>query len=134
MANSLYNKAREDFLAGALSWSGDTIKCVGVKSTYTFSAAHTALNQISAGDRVATSAALGSKTVTDGIADAADTVLPTVTNGVIIAALVYYKDTGVESTSRLIAFVDTGTNLPITGNGGDVNVSFSNATERCFKL
>lgn len=134
MANALYDKAREDFLGGTLSWSGDTIKVVGVDSGYTFSAAHTNLSQVASGDRVSTSAALSGKTITNGVADANDTVLPSVTNGVQVVGLVVYKDTGVEATSRLIAFIDTGTNIPVTGNGGDVNVAWSAATERIFKL
>lgn len=134
MANALYDKAREEYLDGVLDWSSNNVKVVGVKSTYTFSAAHTNLSQIAAGDRVSTSANLSGKTVTNGVADANDTVLPSVTNGVAIAALVLYNDTGVEATSRLICYIDTGTNIPITGNGGDVNVTWSSATERIFKL
>lgn len=35
-----------------------------------------------------------------------------------------YADTGTESTSPLIAFIDTATGLPITPNGGDIIVTW----------
>jgi len=40
----------------------------------------------------------------------------------------------VESTSRLIAWIDTGTNLPVTPNGGDITVQWDAGANRIFKL
>lgn len=91
------------------------------------------LSSIPAIARVATSAALTSKTVTNGVADAADLTLTAVT-GDRFEIVIIYKDTGVESTSRLLAHLDSGTNLPITPNGGDVLVQWANTATRIFKL
>lgn len=82
------------------------------------------LSNIAAGARVATSANLASKTVTSGVADAADVTLTAVT-GDPSEALCIYKDTGTEATSRQIAWIDTGTGLPVTPNGGDITVQWS---------
>lgn len=88
---------------------------------YTFSNTHQFLSDVPAAARVALSPNLTSKTVTNGVFDHADFTWPAVT-GDISEALIYYIDTGVEGTSRLVAFLDTGqTNLPIQPNGGDIN-------------
>ena len=54
--------------------------------------------------------------------------------GASIEAIVLYKDTGTDSTSPLIAFIDTATGLPITPNGGDIIVTWDNGANKIFKL
>ncbi len=49
-------------------------------------------------------------------------------------AMILFKDTGVESTSRLIAYMDTAVGLPTTPNGSDINVVFDNGANKIFKL
>ena len=48
--------------------------------------------------------------------------------------MVIYQDTGDVNTSRLIAFIDTATGLPVTPNGGDIVVEWSNGAVKIFKL
>ena len=113
MANGLYDAARESFLNADIDWSVDDIR---------------------AGARIAVSAALGSKTSAAGVADAADVTFSAV-SGATVEAVVLYKHTGVESTSNLIAYMDTGmTGLPVTPNGGDITVQWASTTNRIFKL
>lgn len=128
MANALYAKGRESFLKGEISWSADNIKTVLVDTaTYTVDLAnHQFLSDIPAGERVATSANLTAKTTTAGTADAADVTFASVT-GDQSEALVVYQDTGVEGTSRLIAYIDTASGLPVTPNGGDISVQWDAA-------
>ena len=135
MANALYDLGREAFLDGDISWGTDTIKVILVDTgTYTVDlAAHDHLDDIPAGARVATSDALASKTVASGVADAADITLSTV-SGNTVEAVVIYQDTGVESTSKLIAYIDTATNLPVTPNGGDITIQWDNGANKIFKL
>lgn len=135
MANALYGKGREGFLDGSIDWDTDTIKVVLVDTAdYTVSIdVHDNLDDVPAAARVATSAALGTKTVTLGVADAADITFTAVT-GDVSEALIIYKDTGVESTSRLIAYIDTATGLPVTPNGGDITVTWDNGANKIFKL
>src|SRR3954447_26144874 len=135
MANALYDKGRQGFLDGSIDWDTDTIKCALIDAAdYTVNlATHDNLDDVSSGARVRTPQTLGSKTVTDGVADAADIAFPTVT-GDRREALIVYKDTGVESTSRLIAYIDTATGLPVTPNGGNINVAWDSGTNRIFKL
>lgn len=49
----------------------------------------------------------------------------TAVSGATVESLVLFKDTGTPSTSNLIAFWDTATGLPLTPNGGDVNLTFN---------
>jgi hypothetical protein len=63
-------------------------------------------------------------TVAAGVFDAADTTFSALT-GDAVESLILFKDTGVESTSKLIAFWDTATGLPLTPNGGDVTVAWN---------
>lgn len=135
MANALYGKGREKFLSGAISWSSDNIKVVLVDAAdYTVSIdTHEFLSDVASGGRVATSGNLGTKTVTLGVADAADVTFTAVT-GDQSEALVIYKDTGSAATSPLIAYIDTATGLPVTPNGADITVTWDNGGNKIFKL
>jgi hypothetical protein len=134
MANALYDKAREGFLKGDIDWLNDTIKVILVDTDdYTVDlASHDFLDDVPAAARVAT-ATLASKTATDGVADATDVTFSSVT-GDECEALILYKDTGTESTSPLIAYLDSGLSLPVTPDGSDIVVEWSNVYSRIFKL
>lgn len=135
MANALYDYGREGFLAGDIDWDGNDIKCILVDTAdYTVDlATDQHLDDVPAAARVATSGNLASKTTTAGVADAADVTFPSVT-GDVSEALVIYQDTGVEATSRLIAYIDTATGLPVTPNGGDITVTWDDGANKIFKL
>lgn len=135
MANALYAKGREGFLDGSIDWDTHTIKVILIDTAdYTVNlAVHDNLDDVPAAARVATSGALTGKTVTDGVADANDVTFTAVT-GDPSEALIVYKDTGTESTSRLIAYIDTATGLPVTPNGGDISVVWDNGANKIFKL
>ena len=126
MANVIYDLGRESFLKGEISWDADNIVTVLVDlADYTPNVATDQfITSVPAGARVAVSGNLASKTTTDGSADAADVTFSSVT-GDISEALVIYQNTGVEGTSRLIAYIDTATGLPVTPNGGDIQVQWS---------
>lgn len=135
MANGLYDKARQKFLDGSISWSSDNIKIVLVDAAdYTVSlSTHEFLSDIPSGARVATSDNLSNKTSTSGIADA-DNVTFTAVTGDPSEAIVIYKDTTNAATSDLIAYIDTATGLPVTPNGGDITITWDNGTNKIFKL
>ena len=124
MANAIYPKAKESFLKGDLDLDG-TVKITLIDTAdYTYNSAHDNIDDVAAASRVAT-ATLASKTFTNGAFDAADVTFSAVT-GDQCEALVVWLDTGVESTSKLIAYYDTGiTGMPVTPNGGDITVTFN---------
>jgi hypothetical protein len=135
MATGLYDKGRQAFLEGGIAWLTDTIRVVFIDAAdYTADLANDEfLSDVAAGARVGTPTALGTKTSTDGVADAADTVMSAV-SGDQSEAILIYQDTGVEATSRLIAYIDSGTGLPVTPNGGDITIAWSAGANRIFKL
>lgn len=134
MANALYDAGRDAFLNGNIDWVNDTIKVVLVDAAdYTVNlTTDDNLDDIAAGGRVATGT-LTSKTTSAGVADAADLTFSTV-SGDQSEALVIYKDTGVESTSTLIAYIDSATGLPVTPNGGDITIQWDAGANKIFKL
>lgn len=126
MANALYPIGKKAILDGDIDFLNDTIKIVLIDADYTYNTGHNAYDDIGAGDRVATSAALTSKTTTGGAFDAADVTFTALT-GSAVRAWALFKDTGTESTSPLIAFFDTvsgGGALNFTPNGGNFTLSF----------
>jgi hypothetical protein len=126
MANTIYPKGKKAILDGDVDFLTDTIKIVLCDATVTYNSAHDFLNDIAAGDRVATSSALASRTTTDGQFDAADVTFSAL-SGNTVTSWILFKDTGTESTSQLIAFFDTvsgGGALNFTPNGGSFTLSF----------
>lgn len=135
MANTLYDFARQRFLEAQINWLTDTMKVLLVDTgSYTpQTAVHQYLSDIPTSARIAGPVTLTSKTTTGGAADAADVTFTSVT-GPSIEAIVIFSDTGTESTSPLVAFIDTATGLPITPNGGDIIVTWDNGTNKIFKV
>lgn len=135
MANTLYDFARQRFLEAQLNWMTDTIKVILVDTgAYTpQTAVHQYLADIPISARIAGPVTLTSKTTTGGAADGSDVTFTSVT-GASIESIIIYSDSGTESTSPLIAYIDTATGLPITPNGGDIIVTWDNGTNKIFKV
>lgn len=137
MANALYDKGREGFLDGSIDWDTDTIKVALIDTgVYTVNlSTHDFWDDVNTGGAViGTPQTLSGKTVAAGVADANDVTFTAVT-GATVEALVIYKDSaGADSTDRLIAYIDTGTGLPVTPNGGDIIVVWDNGSNKIFKL
>jgi hypothetical protein len=135
MANALYDKGRQGFLDGSIDWDTDDIRIALLDAAdYTPNlATHDFLDDVPAGARVAVSSSLSSKTATDGVADAADVTLTSV-SGDQFEYILIYKHTGTDATSRLIALIDTATGLPTTPNGSDIIVVWDNGANKIFKL
>ena len=125
MANAVYNKAKEAFLAADIDLDASVVKCVMVTSSYTYSAAHQYLSDVAGGARVATSSGFTNKTLTNGTFDADDVTYTTPASGSTVTGLVLFVDTGVEGTSRLICYLDTATGLPLTTNGGNIQIAWN---------
>lgn len=142
MANALFDPGREGFLAGEIDWDTAVIKVALVRG-YTFNAAHKFVSDLTGagGTLVATSAALGTKTITSGVADAADFTYTAVGAGAACDMLIVFQSSAVTggadvaaAAQRLIAKIDTATGLPVTPNGGDISVTFDNGANKIFKL
>lgn len=123
MANLIYPIAKQGFLGADIDAEADIRAILVDLADYTYSAAHDNLDDVAAASRVAVSGALGSITITNGTLDTADFSFTSV-SGDVSEAIILYRHTGTESTSRLIAFYDTGVGgLPITPNGQNIAVT-----------
>lgn len=142
MANALFDTAREGFLLGEIDWDIATFKVALVRS-YTYNAAHKFVSDITTAGGVlhATSAALTTKTATNGTADAGDVTFTAVPSNASNHSLLLFQSSGVggggdvaASAQRVVAWIDTGTLLPISPNGGNIIVAWDNNTNRIFTL
>lgn len=142
MANALFDPGREGFLLGEIDWDTAVIKYAWVRS-YTFSAAHKFVSDVTGAGGVlhVTSAALASKTGTSGVANAGNSTISAVTANAGNHSILLFQSSAVTggadvaaTAQRLIAWIDTGTNLPLVPNGGDVTVSWDTGANKIFKL
>jgi hypothetical protein len=141
MTNAVYAPALEGFLSGAIDLDTAVIKCAFVRG-YTYSSAHTFVSDVTGagGTLNGTSAALGSKTLTNGVLDAPDTTITTVASAndhdlILFQASAVTGGADVAASSqRLIAYFDTGDDLPVQPATGDTPVTWDSGTNRIFKL
>jgi hypothetical protein len=137
MANTVYPKAREGHLAGEIDFDTAVFKLLLVRG-YTYAASHKFVSDATGGGGgtiAATSAALATKTVTDGTADAADVTFTAPAANASQHILILIQSSAVTggadvaaTAQRLVAMYDTGTNLPIPSlNGGDVVAAWNAA-------
>ena len=133
MANALYSKAKEAFLNSSINMIANTIIISLVDTgVYTYSASHQYRSEVS-NSAVISSTTLTNKTITNGVFDADDATFSSVT-GANCEALLIFQDSGIQNTSRLIAYIDSATGLPILPNGGDISVAFSSGASKIFAL
>jgi len=136
MANALYTKAKEALLEGLFDLTDNTIKVALVKNTYSVNInTHEFLSDISESAVAATTSLLTGKTTASGIFDADNITIENYgTSG--FAYLVLFKDTGTRSTSRLLAYIDTATGLPVSSTLEPISItiSWSNDQYKIFSL
>lgn len=135
MANSLYPTWKAALLQGSSNSAlTGTVRAALIDTgVYTYNAAHEFFSSVSG--VVGTPGEIGAtKTYTGGVFDGADVTFTSVTGNTAEAILIYI-DTGTASTSRLVAWLDTGyTNLPVTPNGGNITITWDNGSSRILQL
>lgn len=133
MANALYPKWKEELLKATANagLNANTVKAAFLDTgTYTYSAAHDFFNDLT-GVYPATRASggtLNTKTFVDGTFKADNVQFTGLSNGsVSVEAIVIYVDDGLaDSSSRLVAFLDTSiTGIPFTPSGSDVTIQWN---------
>ncbi len=137
--SALYPSFKQQLLAGGLgdlSAAGVVVKAVLIDTGATggaYEPADVFISDVATASIIGGTAAaqtLTSKTVAAGVFDAADVTFPAVT-GASIEAVILYVDTGVATTSRLIAFLD---GITVTPNGGSIILTWDNGASRIFAL
>lgn len=133
MSSAVFPKAKERALGAGLDLVSLDIRVMLVLSTYTYDAADEFVADLGAVDN-GRSAALGTKSITNGIFDAADSTL-NATAGTASNALVLFIHTGVDATARLIAYIDNAVGLPFTPEAGQAcPIVWDNGASKIFTL
>ena len=128
MANGLYAiGCKQRLLNKELDLDSDGIKAVlGDTADYTVNlATHDDLADVAGAAIVATSGNLTSPTIAAGVFDTADFTWTTV-SGDQSEFILLYDDT--HASDSLLAYYDTGiTGMPVTPNGGNINVTVNSS-------
>ncbi len=141
MANAVFPKAKEGFLDGSIDLDTASIKVALVRG-YTYSSTHEFVSDVTnTGTIHATSGALTSIDVTNGVFDAADITFTTPPTDSNQHSLLIFQSSAVgggsdvaSSSQRVIAWIDTGTGVPIVPAGGDITVVWDNGANKIFAL
>lgn len=123
MTNRKYSSGREYFAEDG-DWDGDAFKALLVDNAVTFNDSHRTIADISA-SIVSRSGVLSGKTTTDGKCGCDDATFTAPTTGHTVIVIIACTQTGVDATSPLIVYFDTGTNFPGTTSGIDMTFQAS---------
>lgn len=131
MASAMYPAFKERLLSPGVDLLTADVRAQLIDSAdETYNAADVFMSDITAAAKVGSQVALASKTVTNGVFDAANTTIPGVTGDGIEAVLLYIH-TGVDATARLIALLD---GVTFTPNSGDCIINWDNGASKIFAL
>ena len=141
MAKALFDPGREGFLRSEIDWDTATLK-VSLLRGYSFNSTHKFVSDVTgAGGVLVATATLTTPTTTNGVASADPVTFSSVPTGAACGALLIYQSSAVtggadvaQSAQRLIAFIDSATGLPVTPNGGNINIAWDTGTNKIFKL
>ena len=136
MANFIYGKAKQSLLNGEFNISSDSLKVLLVTDSYVPNQnADQFVSNISSSYIKQRTSSLTNVTNILGVIDA-DDVLVASYSGLPFKALVIYKDSGTDSTSRLLAYIDTATGIPFLGINAvtDITINWSNSSNKIISL
>ena len=128
MANALFDSGRDGFLNGQFNWSSDLFKVILLSNQYSVDLINHTTTASVAGT-VAISGVMTTITPGKGVADANDLTISGVAGTTITQYIVFH-----DSSKKLIAYFDSSSNLPVTPNGGNITLQWSNTDHRIFKL
>ena len=136
MANQLYKGIKEDFLNGTINLLSVSLRVALVKNGYSIDVDNDQyISDIGSENIAARSNILEAITITDGVFDAEnETVENYGTSG--FDYLVIYESTGNDSTSRLIAYIDTAEGLPVASTSETISITiqWSDLVTKIFSL
>lgn len=113
MSSQCYPSIREKFLRGQFDWLAGTLRCLLLSDGYNPNFANEFLSDIAESSRIAISQELTGRTATDGYAMSDPIFFPLLVDNRLAAKAVIFRDTGVESTSSLVFFMDAPELIPV---------------------
>ena len=132
MANAVYPKYKQSLMTEAdtnksldqTSTSAPFAALVTTSAGYTYNAAHQFYSSLT--NVQGTDIAITTPTVVNGLFDGDDVTFTAVSGTVIGAIVIYRKNTGANTTWRLVLYEDTSvTGLPVTPNGGNIVITWN---------
>lgn len=109
---------------------GGTVVCAALDSSYTYSASDEFADVVTSAT-LGTPATVSTKNFTAGVFTADNPSITGTSGGDVIVSLVYFIDTGTDSTSPLLVFVDeNGDGSPISyvSDGNPITVALQSGT------
>lgn len=139
MPNRAYLPNLRALQTAQINWETADIRCILIDvQDYTVNTdTHEFLSSVPAAARVATTTIGGrTATVVAGIGSVLDgtDALFTAVVGDPSEALIIYLHTGNDATARLLFYFDTVTGLPVTPNGGDLTVRWSDGNSKIARF
>lgn len=131
MAKALYPEGAQKIFEAVFDWVSNDFTVGLLPSSYVYDVTDVFKSDL--GTIIAT-AALSSKTNTNGVLDAADPTFTAVAAGSTVGAIVIWKDTGVAGTSPLLLFDDTLNGLPYSTDGNDIAIRFSDGASKILRI
>lgn len=129
MASAIYPNAKDLFGQAGFNMLTDTVKVILIDTgVYTYAGTHTMFSDLTGTG--GTGQTITTPTWVNGLFDGDNVTFTAVAGTVSYEALVIYKDTGVTTTSPLIAYIDGF--AAVTSNGGDITVTWN--TSGIFQL
>ena len=126
---SIYPSAKSAMMKGQVNLTGASISIVLVKSSYTYSEAHTSVSASVSPHFASTPKVLVNNTVsTTGVFDADDITFPSVAAGSTVTGMLIF------SGDIPVALINSGLGFPVSTSGSDISVVFSNGVDRIFRL
>lgn len=136
MANQLYKGIKEDFLNGTINLLSVNLRVALVKNGYSIDVDNDQyISDVGSENIAARSNILERISITDGILDAENETIENYgTSG--FDYLIIYESTGDDSTSRLIAYIDTGDGLPVASTSETISITiqWSDLVTKIFSL
>jgi hypothetical protein len=139
MASGIYRRARQDFMKGVHDLTSNTVKVLALNSSYTYSAAHAFVSDVSANELSGTGYSrqtLGSKAVNQDATNdrsyftAANFTFTSINAGTIAFIVVFRDRAGADSANEVLCCIDVA---DLVTNGNSV-ISAIDATDGLFYL
>lgn len=135
MSNFIYSKAKEAILNADIDFAVDDLRVLLVDNLYTpNSVTHQFVSDIPTNAIKKRSGSLQNISTQSGVLDADDLVIIG-HNGAGFSSIIIYKNTGSDSTSRLIANINDSTGLPFpTSSVSSLNITWDNGPNKIIAL
>lgn len=130
MTVAVYPLTLAKFWQGLIDAAGGTVVCAALSSGYTYSGSDEFADAVTA-SVLGTPATVSSKDFTGGVFTADNPSITGTSGGDVVVSLVYYIDTGTDSTSPLLVFVnENGDGSPISyvSDGNPITVALQSGT------